>query len=337
MIKGLCVAAVAMMVGTAAAQVDSPASRLQAASALTSIDAIDQPAWHLKLDVTLFDVKGKNPSQGTVEVWHRGRDERRVYVFWGASTTTLNHDGKIYYEKDRVEPPYEAEEVLQQVLHPGPEPREIEGAVPEARKKKFGNVELACLMLTQRIQGAGEIPLGLFPTYCVDGTGVIRFSYNFGGQAVFLNGIGTFVGHDVSTAVTIREHEAEVAFAKVATLTTYAPQADEFTPGPSMAEAGATARISGGVIAGNRVSFVEPVYPTSAKQYHETGTVVLHAIIGRDGHVHSLRPMSVPANADFVVSAIIAVRQWTYRPYLLNGVPTEVDTTITVNYALNPF
>jgi protein TonB len=38
---------------------------------------------------------------------------------------------------------------------------------------------------------------------------------------------------------------------------------------------------------------------------------------------------------DFVIAAIAAVRQWVYRPYLLNGEPTEVDTTITVNFALN--
>jgi TonB family protein len=103
-----------------------------------------------------------------------------------------------------------------------------------------------------------------------------------------------------------------------------------------MVEVGATARIAGGVIAGNRVSFVEPMYPESAKERHESGSVILRAVIGRDGHVHSLRPTNA-ADADFVIAAIAAVRQWTYRPYLLNGEPTEVDTTITVNFALNQY
>jgi outer membrane biosynthesis protein TonB len=62
----------------------------------------------------------------------------------------------------------------------------------------------------------------------------------------------------------------------------------------------------------------------------------LRAIIGRDGHVHGLRPVSSPG-PDLTISAIAAVRQWTYKPYLLNGEPTEVDTTITVNYNLNRF
>jgi TonB family protein len=89
------------------------------------------------------------------------------------------------------------------------------------------------------------------------------------------------------------------------------------------------------VIAGTRVTFVQPVYPGVAKQNHESGTVVLRALIGRDGHIHSLRPVSV-SNSDFLISAIAAVRQWTYKPYLLKGEPVEVDTTITVNYALSP-
>jgi protein TonB len=97
---------------------------------------------------------------------------------------------------------------------------------------------------------------------------------------------------------------------------------------------GGEARILGGVIAGNRVSFTQPVYPESAKANHQSGTVILRAIIGRDGHVHSLRPANT-ADPDFVIAAIAAVRRWTYKPYLLNGVPTEVHSMITVNFALN--
>lgn len=318
----------------AGAQVESPASSLEAASALTSLDAIEQPAWHLKLDVTVFDDKGKNPSQGTVEVWHRGTDERIMYSFGEASTTTLKHDGKTFYDRSGTVPPFEEAEVLRQVLHPGPQPGELEDAVPEARKQKFGKTELTCVMLTQPIKGAGEIPLGLFPTYCVDGNGAIRFSYDFGGEEVFLNRMGTFLGHQVSLDVAIRRREVELTSAKVAALATYSPDVDEFAPGPKMIEVGANAEISGSVIAGNRVSFVQPLYPETAKMKHESGRVILRAIIGRDGRVHSLRPMSA-TNPDFVIAAIAAVRQWTYRPYLLNGEPTEVDTTITVNFVLN--
>jgi outer membrane biosynthesis protein TonB len=59
---------------------------------------------------------------------------------------------------------------------------------------------------------------------------------------------------------------------------------------------------------------------------------VLHAIIGKDGKIRSLKVVSGPD--ELAHSALDVVRQWTYKPYLLNGNPTEVETTITVNYSL---
>ncbi len=68
---------------------------------------------------------------------------------------------------------------------------------------------------------------------------------------------------------------------------------------------------------------------------HIQGAVVLRAIIGKDGEVHDLTPLSGPP--ELVQSAMGAVRQWRYRPYYLKGEPVEVDTQITVNYVLHPF
>jgi protein TonB len=70
-----------------------------------------------------------------------------------------------------------------------------------------------------------------------------------------------------------------------------------------------------------------------AKLAHLSGTVVLRAIISKTGTIEDLE-VSFATSPMFVLASINAVRQWTYRPYLLNGQPTEVDTTITVNYAM---
>jgi TonB family protein len=96
----------------------------------------------------------------------------------------------------------------------------------------------------------------------------------------------------------------------------------------------APVRVSGGVMAGQIVSKVNPVYPPDAKAAGISGTVVLHAIIGADGAVQNLAVVSGPP--ELQSSALDAVKQWIYKPYLLNGNPTEVETTITVNYSLNP-
>jgi TonB family protein len=112
------------------------------------------------------------------------------------------------------------------------------------------------------------------------------------------------------------------------------------TPAPAHAilasgaqQANGPARISGGVMAGQIISKVNPIYPPEARASGTSGTVVLHAIIGKDGTVQQLNVISGPPM--LAGSAIDAVRQWVYQPYLLNGEPVEVDTTVTVNYSLD--
>jgi protein TonB len=92
-------------------------------------------------------------------------------------------------------------------------------------------------------------------------------------------------------------------------------------------------RVSSGVSQGLRVKFQQPSYPALARQARIQGTVVLRAVIGKDGSIENLtlvsgHPMLAPA-------AIEAVKQWKYRPYLLNGEPVEVDTEVLVNFTLS--
>jgi protein TonB len=91
-------------------------------------------------------------------------------------------------------------------------------------------------------------------------------------------------------------------------------------------------RVSQGVSQGLKVRDVKPNYPPLARQARISGTVVLHALISKDGSIENLtlisgHPMLAPA-------AIDAVKQWKYRPYLLNGEPVEVETEVQVNFTL---
>ena len=87
------------------------------------------------------------------------------------------------------------------------------------------------------------------------------------------------------------------------------------------------------VAEGNLVHDVTPEYPPEAGRARIEGTVVLQAVIGKDGSVEDVQVKSgLPVLAQ---AAINAVRQWRYRPYLLNGEPIEVDTQITINFTLS--
>jgi protein TonB len=92
-------------------------------------------------------------------------------------------------------------------------------------------------------------------------------------------------------------------------------------------------RVSQGVTQGLLLRRIQPTYPPLARQARIQGSVLLQAEISKDGTIENLHlisghPMLAPA-------AIEAVKQWRYKPYVLNGEPVEVETQITVNFTLS--
>jgi periplasmic protein TonB len=92
-------------------------------------------------------------------------------------------------------------------------------------------------------------------------------------------------------------------------------------------------RVSQGVTEGRLIQKIEPKYPPLAQSARIQGQVLLTAVISKTGEIQNLvlvsgHPLLVPA-------ALEAVKKWRYRPYLLNGEPVEVETTITVNFELS--
>jgi len=91
-------------------------------------------------------------------------------------------------------------------------------------------------------------------------------------------------------------------------------------------------RVGGNVAAAKLIHQVQPVYPQIAKTAHVQGTVLLHAIIAKDGSIQELQYVSGPPL--LMRAAMDAVHEWKYNPTLLNGEPVEVDTTIQVVFTL---
>jgi protein TonB len=92
-------------------------------------------------------------------------------------------------------------------------------------------------------------------------------------------------------------------------------------------------RLASRVAEANLIHNVAPQYPTEAGRARIEGTVVLMAVIGTDGSVKDLRVESgLPMLAQ---AAIDAVKQWRYKPYIVNGEPVEIDSRITINFTLS--
>jgi TonB family protein len=89
-------------------------------------------------------------------------------------------------------------------------------------------------------------------------------------------------------------------------------------------------RVSQGVSDGQLIKKVQPVYPQQALQMRIQGTVALQATVGKDGSVRSVKVVSGPATLSRAASD--AVKQWKYRPFLLNGEPVETQTEINIKF-----
>jgi protein TonB len=103
-------------------------------------------------------------------------------------------------------------------------------------------------------------------------------------------------------------------------------------PAPPKPAAPQRIRVGGSVQAAKMLRQTPPVYPAIAKTAHVSGTVILHAVIAKDGTVQELTYVSGPPL--LMKSAMDAVRDWKYTPTTLNGDPVEVDTTISVVFQL---
>jgi periplasmic protein TonB len=107
-------------------------------------------------------------------------------------------------------------------------------------------------------------------------------------------------------------------------------------PGPSVVAATpkkeGPLNVSSGVIAGLLLAPIRPVYPPIARAAHVQGTVVVTAIINKEGRIVGLQVLSGPVMLQ--TAAVDAVKEARYRPFLLNGQPTDVTTTISVNFTM---
>lgn len=112
-----------------------------------------------------------------------------------------------------------------------------------------------------------------------------------------------------------------------------APAAPRVTVAAPAVPKSTRVRLSSGVSAGLLLAPIRPVYPAIARAAHVEGTVVIEAVISRTGRIEAAQVTSGPAMLRS--AALTAVREARYRPFLLNGEPTEVQTTITVVFRMD--
>jgi TonB family protein len=308
--------------------------RLKAAAERASLDGQALQSWHWKLDITVFDRDGKNPTTGNLEIWFSGGNMRTVASLGSSVITSLRIGDNLYRtageEKDIADLDY----IQMQLLHPVPDEVFQPTTPVKLDRENAGKTKLDCIAPTLVRQTNDVVAIGRQFSFCLEkDMPSLLAMYEPGDYAVIRQQLGTFQSHEVPVDLKIFSGSTLRAEAKTTTLEAVPIDVSLFQVQPEMSSFTEAVEIPSGQPQGLALSHNAPSYPSEAKERHVSGSVVFDATIGTDGHIVSLQPVG-PADPALAASATDAVTHWLYRPYLIDGVPVEVKTKITVNFDL---
>ncbi len=301
--------------------------------------------WRLKATYQLYDEQGKPTEQGTFEYWWASP---KVYrVTWSrpsaSHTDWYTSDGKHAYLTGGDALNFIEYKLQSALLSPLSEAGDLDPSKNRLQleeEKLSGQVKFPCIEvipLMPQHEHLQPVPMGLFPTYCFDpDTPAIRVSDSFGALAINFNQIAKVQNHFVARDITFFEGNRQILSAKVESVNGIAASDPALVPAPEAHFAGSSpVPLKEAIATGMLVKKEVPVYPQDAKDARASGEVILTAVIGTDGRIHDLHVQKAPWPS-LAASSLLAVSRWQYKPYLLNGQPVEVETTITVTFSLDP-
>ena len=301
---------------------------------------------HLKATYQLYDDAGKPTDQGTYEYWWASKQVYRSTWTRGSATYTVWHtaDGKVAYQGSSEALNYFEYRLEAALRLPLTSAGEVDPAKfrldPHGFTASAGSV-VTCFNTVpitseeDKVQTftVGSFHTSLFHTYCINTrVGLLLGIYSFGTQVVKFSNFKQIEGRYLAREVYFREDARNILSAKVDTIDTLSPTDPALTP-PQEAKPVTIDRVQLGadIAEGLLVKRVAPAYPQDAKDSHIQGKVVFQAIIGIDGRVRDLQLLSA-SSASLANSAFWSVSQSQYKPYVRNGKPVEVETTVDVTY-----
>lgn len=300
--------------------------------------------FHLEMTFQLYSLEGKAAETGTIEEWWYSQQDHHTVIH----SRSLNRDSDVpdAFEEKTAREKYLVDDLLNLTLRPVPK-RLGRGDLNE-EDRSFGKATLHCLG-PKTASVRGMIMMSSAPTICTEKqTDVVRaVLFPETSKALLRNAIGKLGDVAVGMDEQIQWFDRQAIAGKVTALTALEPKVVDAPPGGATGDGapatkivspllvGTTARVAGGIVAGMRTKFVQPEYPEIAKRGHMSGMVLMGAVISKEGTIEKLVSLA-STDPIFSEAAMGAVRQWQYKPYMLNGAPAEVETTITVNFNLSP-
>jgi TonB family protein len=302
---------------------------MRVVSEVNGLTGDDARPWHLRATYSLLDEKGNVTDRGTYEEFWAGPTKfKRTFTGGNFSQTDFGTEKGIFRIGQRGAIPILVSDIRRDFVTPAPSSEGVDHSTFNLLAIDAKGTKLSCLRFAT-LPDPGLVycippdrPIVVINTYLGESIQVIRER--------ILEFHGRFVAGDLNF---IRGGKTLLT-AHLENLETLKPS-DQANLAPP-AEAVLLPRrvnISAGVAQGMLKKHpAAPIYPRPARDAGVAGTVVLEAAIGIDGHIADLEVVSGPPMLR--QSALDAVQTWTYRPYLLNGDPVEVHTTINVVFTL---
>jgi TonB family protein len=341
------VTAITLLAAACSAQGTSPqnsptgeiSSLLSTAGTQAMLEREATAPYHLQATFQTFDIEGKPDGSGSIEAYWDGKSRWRHTVTYRNLIQTTVEDRALYRSADEFHSSASERLLVESMFSPIPVGRfTTEKHDLASKKTTLSTVEMDCVSVRNKPAPSNPNGPPLRPVdpsvYCLDSKShTLRLSELPGQMTVVFNKFETFGSRQIPHSVVISQGKVQRATLDVVKVTEWQPDDAMF---PHLGETPVSerrARVAGGVLAGSIIQKVSPEYPYLAKREHIQGTVVLACVITKLGTVSDIEVLSSPDHS-LSEAAVEAVKHWTYKPYLINGQPIDVDSTITVNFNL---
>lgn len=314
---------------------------LQTGTTNIRVESPGTPPFRVEATFETFDYDGKPDGSGTlVEEWLNSGNRRRIITFRNMAWTQVSHGGTTASTGSSFRGSVMEETVVNALLEPGPGAEQIAAGAPAYKTLKAGAVPLDCVLLkplnvSEKANAAEKASTG----YCLSQNPLllrlVQQRYN---MLVAYNHFAQLGSHYLPKEVVVSSGAQTRATLHVIHFVTAPTLKESDFALPPASDTSAVdiqpSHLDSGVLSGALTNKVSPRYPESDKQNHLSGSVYLHALIDDTGSIKELEVLNAPSRT-MAQASLDAVRLWKYRPYLLNGKPTSVDTTIVVNFSIN--
>jgi TonB family protein len=294
--------------------------------------------WHLKATYQLYDEKGNPSEQGTFEYWwaspkvHRASWSRpgvseSIWFTDGDKEATVKTGGPLDYFERGVE---------SNLLSPLPSPEAIDPAKTRLILNNFktDGLRLPCISESS-IKGEEPSNFRMLNTDCFDSVlPILRLEFSAEGiVSTIYNNFVKFQGKYLARAIQIMGGDQKLFTASVDSIGLLDPADPALVPPKDALLKPDTANLNENLASGSLAKKQVPIYPTLAKAQRIQGSVLVEATIGVDGKIKDSRVILSPSPL-LSASSLEAISHWEYKPYLKDGVPTEVETLIAVEFTL---